>query len=689
LKKLLHFLAVGTLLITSALSFSFAAYAADNPQDSPEEHTLTIEYQNEDGSQAFPAYTSRMAEGEEYSVTSPKSEEAVPTPSEVSGVMGNEDVSEIVTYASYRVYVTINYVFEDGSQAAPPYTNSFTVSSSNQTVMILADSPSVPGYLPSQSRIYFGYSIFSYGNPYTTTVTYYPAYTLKIKYLFPDGSEAAPPVNKTLAKGNSFSITSPSIDGYSPDHAVISGTMDSELKSYTVTYIPVQYTLTIDYLYEDGTQAHSPYSKTMNKDSPYNVASASIKGFTPDIPSVAGNLTEDTHITVTYKRTSWPLTIRWLKPDGTNMFRGDSVYYIEPGRSYSYTSSAVKGYTPDIPVVSGTMPNEALTVTVTYSLKVSNLVIDYLYPDGSEASPSVSLPYEYNQQYDVPSPEIQGCTPDTPSVSGVMGEEDIHVTVTYTRDNVLLTIKYQYEGGGTASPSYSESLKPGDSYNIKSPSIKGHTADKSAVSGIMPSDNLTVTVTYSPVLYTLTIRYQFEDGSEAAPPYSVALGYNKTFSVPSPAVSGFAPDRSVVSGRMSESDATFTITYKKPKYLLTIRYSHQNGSRIAADYTGRYEEGEKYEVRSPSVMGYTTSNEIVSGVMPAHNVVRTASYFLEGSANLGDTSKLLNVISSSGEYIQVYISKTLVTLVTVGLIIFAAIVSVRWVLRLINYFTRS
>ena len=132
-----------------------------------------------------------------------------------------------------------------------------------------------------------------------------------------------------------------------------------------------------------------------------------------------------------------------------------------------------------------------------------------------------------------------------------------------------------------------------------------------------------------------------------------------------------------------------TVTYNKTKYLLTIKYNYPNGSRIAPDYTGRYEEGENYEVPSPSVIGYTTGTDVISGIMPAHNVVETATYYLEGSAVMGDMSNLLDAVSSSGEYIQVYISKTLLTLITAGIIIFAAFMALRLALYIIRRFIRS
>ena len=154
------------------------------------------------------------------------------------------------------------------------------------------------------------------------------------------------------------------------------------------------------------------------------------------------------------------------------------------------------------------------------------------------------------------------------------------------------------------------------------------------------------------------------------------------------------PDKPVISGIMGYENIHVTVTYNKTKYLLTIKYNRQsgktraNGTKIAPDYTGRYEEGEKYEVPSPSVMGYQTEAMTVTGIMPAHDVIETVSYSLAGEPIVGDMSGLLDVVSSSGEYMRGYLSKTLLTLVTAGIVMFAGFIVIRVILYIIRRFTR-
>jgi len=471
------------------LAIPFLIFPVSAAEGESEEHSLSIQYLNEDGSQAFPAYSARIAEGEEYSVPSPVSEELSPDFEIVSGIMGDEDISETVTYAlKYYVYATLT---------------------SRRTNKVLS------------------------------TVQYGPH------------------------DGNKTSIIRPvSLPGYSsPSPSEFEILVNYQNHNVEFTYYPNRYNVTFNFLYSDGTVAFAPLTTSIYYDDPVTVYCPPLEGYQPFCGALG-----------------------------------------QPLKSTAVGTSFDVVYTP----------------------KDCPLTIKYQYADGTEAFPPYTGTVKYNGNYSVESPALLGYEPNIPVVSGVMNSDGREIVVTYLRGIPILTIDYLYPDGSQAAPSAKSAIKTGQSYNIMSPLVPGYTPDKPVISGIMGNENIHVTVTY-----------------------------NKT------------------------------------KYLLTIKYNYPNGSRIAPDYIGRYEEGEQYEVPSPSVIGYTTGTEVVSGIMPAHNVVKTAAYYLEGSAVMGDMSNLLDAVSSSGEYIQVYISKTLLTLITAGIIILAAFMALRLALYIIRRFIRS
>ncbi len=131
----------------------------------------------------------------------------------------------------------------------------------------------------------------------------------------------------------------------------------------------------------------------------------------------------------------------------------------------------------------------------------------------------------------------------------------------YTPIDYTLTVLYQYEDTSEAAPTYTETLNVDDAYSVSSPEIAGYTADQLVVEGTMPADDVTVTVVYTPIDYTLTVLYQYEDGTTAAPTYIAFVNEGEEYGVESPQVEGHTPDLTIVSGTMPTEDVQVTVIY--------------------------------------------------------------------------------------------------------------------------------
>ena len=111
--------------------------------------------------------------------------------------------------------------------------------------------------------------------------------------------------------------------------------------------------------------------------------------------------------------------------------------------------------------------------------------------------------------------------------------------------------------------------------------IEGYTASQTVVSGTMPDEDVTVTVTYTANEHTLTIRYVYAGGGEAATDYSKTLAYGAGYSVTSPVIAGYTADQTVVSGTMPDEDVTVTVTYTANEY--TVTWKNDNGETLATE----------------------------------------------------------------------------------------------------------
>ncbi len=105
-------------------------------------------------------------------------------------------------------------------------------------------------------------------NNSTNNSTEEQTYTLTIKYLYSDGTKAKDPYTGSYKKGDSYSITSPTISGYEADYSVVSGTMSGSDKTITVTYTKIAASTTRYYKlvkYSDWTEGYSSSSNAENK----------------------------------------------------------------------------------------------------------------------------------------------------------------------------------------------------------------------------------------------------------------------------------------------------------------------------------------------------------------------------------------------------------------------------------------
>ena len=85
------------------------------------------------------------------------------------------------------------------------------------------------------------------------------------------------------------------------------------------------------------------------------------------------------------------------------------------------------------------------------------------------------------------------------------------------------------------------------------------------------TEDVTVTAHYELNLYQLVIEYKYEDNTEAAPTrYDLFYAYGESYSIESPAITGYTPDIPVVEGVMGTSTLRVIVTYHPNMYTVTF-----------------------------------------------------------------------------------------------------------------------
>lgn len=357
-----------------------------------------------------------------------------------------------------------------------------------------------------------------------------------------------------------YLVETPGYIGYTADKTIVSGSM-LEDTIVDVTYEKNYHYLNINYKSSDGKSLGSysgrfgygdVYSHTIPEKTGYTARESVIKGTMLD-----SDITVDT----IYDANEYTLTIKYVYSDTNEVAAEEKQISVKYGSIYSVASPVIEGYNVSQSTVSGTMQPTDKNVTVYYGTNTHKITIINRYENGEEfSSDSYALSYGKAFSYDVA--EKEGYTPSTNAVSGVVYGDKIYY-VTYSPNSYQLTVNYVYAANGTqAAQSHVSTVVFGDAYSVTSPVLAGYTVSKDVVSGTMPNYDVTETVIYGNNMYSVRIRYQYSDGALIKEEL-VKVEYGTEYSIASPSIKWYTPDKFFISGTMPAYEISETVTYTR------------------------------------------------------------------------------------------------------------------------------
>jgi hypothetical protein len=113
---------------------------------------------------------------------------------------------------------------------------------------------------------------------------------LTINYVYENGTQAAETKKLYYDEGESYNVTSPTIYGYTPDQARVSGKMGDKNVEVTVTYTRTIFSVRVIYRFLDGSTAFPDYVGDYAVGDPYTVVSPTLDGFTTAFGSFSGTM---------------------------------------------------------------------------------------------------------------------------------------------------------------------------------------------------------------------------------------------------------------------------------------------------------------------------------------------------------------------------------------------------------------
>ena len=181
----------------------------------------------------------------------------------------------------------------------------------------------------------------------------------------------------------------------------------------------------------------------------------------------------------------------------------------------------------------------------------------------------------------------------------------------FTLNSYEITVEANPTAGGTVTGG--GTFDYGTTATLEATPAKGYSFSQWTKDGILVSTNASYSFTvteagdyvahFSLNSYTLTINYQYADGTEAAPTHTENINYNASYSITSPVITGYTPDIATVAGTMGAANLTVTVTYSINSYILTINYLYSDGTEAAPTHTENVNYNASYSVVSPVITG--------------------------------------------------------------------------------------
>ncbi|USZ59984.1 MucBP domain-containing protein [Lactiplantibacillus plantarum] len=370
--------------------------------------------------------------------------------------------------------LTVNYVDADGNTILPSktYTEGADGTAAEVGGAYSVNAASIDGYTLTGDATQTG-TFVSGGNTVTFTYTKDAApveqSTVTVNYVDADGNTIKAATTQTLDNGSTYTVETPTIDGYTykSADAALTGTVDGN-KTITLTYTknatPVeQSTVTVNYVDADGNTIKAATTQTLDNSSTYTVETPTIDGYTYKSADAAltGTVDGNKTITLTYTKDSTTpvenkanLTINYVDADG-NTIKASSVTEYIVGQAYTVGQPEIAGYTYDHATgdaIAGTIAYNGNIVTLVYTKnggttpteQTKTITVNYVDADGNTIKSATTTTYKVGDTYTVATPSIDGYTYKSAdgALSGTVAD-DATITLTYAKND---------NGGSTTAP---------------------------------------------------------------------------------------------------------------------------------------------------------------------------------------------------------------------------------------------
>lgn len=605
-------------------------------------YTVTVRHIGSDG-KTLKSATTQVEKGKSYTAkaASFSGYTLKGSSSQTVTVNGNKTITFNYTkntVAPTKYTVTVKYVDIAGKEIEKA-----TTASVEKGKSYTATAKSIAGYTaktPTSQKITVN------GNQtvtfkYTKNATPGTKYIVTVKYVDKDGKNIRPASRQTVEEGKTFTAEAQEI----PDYTVQgngSQVIKSVNKDETIIFVYtsnsiVEYKITVKYVDEGGNSIKTATTQTIEHGNRFSMTAPTITGYTvkaadktKDIASVSKNET----VTFTYTKNATPVTkykvtVKHVGSDGKELKK--TTEDIEKGKSYTAKAETFTGYTLN-GNASQTIKsvNADQTLTFTYNVNKYNVTVVHEGSNGKTLETEKAKSVEYGKEHTAQAKTYTGYTLSGNVTQKVTVKGTTTITFTYIPNKYNVTVVHKGSDGTMLETEKAVSVEYDKEYTAQAKKFAGYTLTGDTRQKVIVDGNTTITFNYTKNVtkYKVTVIYKGDDGLTLATDPFVMVNDGVTYNVDAKEFPGYTLQGNKTQAVNITKDTTITFNYKKnvTKYNVTVEHKGNDGKILLTEPVVSVEQGKTYVANSKTFAGYKLSGNISQTVTVTKDVTITFNY---------------------------------------------------------------
>ncbi|MBO0455386.1 MucBP domain-containing protein, partial [Enterococcus hulanensis] len=479
---------------------------------------------------------------------------------------------------------------------------------------------------------------------YTKNATPVTKYTVTIKHIGSDGKELKK-ATVTVEKGKPYTAKAETFTGYTlNDKDVQTISAVNADQTLTFNYNLNKYNVTVVHKGSNGKTLETEKAVSVEYGKEHTAKSKTFTGYTlSGSSSQKVTVKGATTITFTYNPNKYNVTVVHKGSNG-KILETEKAVSVEYDKEHTAKSKAFTGYTLSGNSSQKVTVKGTTTITFTYNPNKYNVTVVHKGSNGKTLETEKAVSIEYDKEHTAKSKTFTGYTLSGNSSQTVTVKGTTTITFTYNPNKYNVTVVHKGSNGKILETEKAVSIEYDKEHTAKSKAFTGYTLSSNSSQTVTVKGTTTITFTYNPIKYNLTVVHKSNDGTILETEKVITVEYDQEYTAKSKEFFGHELTGNTSQKITVKGNQTITFNYTRAAgiYKVTIVHKGSDGIILETDPIRWVSAGTSYNVDAKEFPGYTLSGEFTQVVNITKDTTITFNYTKNSSMKYKITVKYVD-----------------------------------------------